>query len=64
MDSEKERLKAQLMARISEKLDKVLDTRTVTMSDIENIVSGFQRDSGKEIAEGLLDLKKTPQKKA
>ncbi len=59
MDSEKERLKAQLMARISEKLDKVLETRTVTMSDIENIVSEFQRDSGKEIAEGLLDLKKT-----
>lgn len=64
MDSEKERLKAQLMAQISEKLDKVLDTRTVTMSDIENIVSEFQRDSGKEIAEGLLDLKKTLRKKA
>ena len=64
MDSEKERVKAQLMARISEKLDKVLDRRTVTMSDIENIVSEFQRDSGKEIAEGILDLKKTSQKKA
>ena len=64
MDSEKERLKVQWMARISEKMDKVLDTRTVTMSDIENIVSEFQRDSGKEIAEGLLDLKKTSQKKA
>ena len=64
MDSEKERVKAQLMARISEKLDKVLDTRMVTMSDIENIVSEFQRDSGKEIAEGILDLKKTSQRKA
>ena len=64
MDSEKERLKAELMARISGKLDKVLDTRTVTMSDIENIVSEFQCDSGKEIAEGLLDLKKTSQRKA
>ena len=64
MDSENERLKAQLMARISEKLDKVLNTRTVTMSDIENIVSEFQRDSGKEIAEGLLDLKKTLRKTA
>ena len=64
MDSEKERLKAELMARISEKLDKVLDTRTVTMSDIENIVSEFQRDSGKEVAEGLLDLKKTLRKTA
>lgn len=63
MDSEKDRLKAQLMARISEKLDKVLDARTVTMSDIENIVSEFQRDSGKEIAEELLGLKKTPRKK-
>ena len=64
MDSEKERLKAELMARISGKLDKVLDTRTVTMSDIENIVSEFQQDSGKEIAEGLLDLKKTLRRKA
>lgn len=64
MDSEKERLKAQLMARLSEKLDKVLETKTVTMSDIENMVGEFQRDAGKEIAEGVLDLKKTPRKKA
>lgn len=63
MDSEKERLKAQLMAQISEKLDKVLDARTVTMSDVENIVSEFQRDSGREIAEGIMDLKKTARKK-
>jgi len=64
MDSEKERLKAELMARISDKLDKVLNTRTVTMSDMENIVSEFQQDSGKEITEGLLDLKKTLRRKA
>ncbi len=63
MDSEKERIKAQLMARLSEKLDKVLETRTVTFSDVENIVAEFQRDSGKEVAEGLLDLKKTPRRK-
>ena len=63
MDSDKERLKAQLMARLSEKLDKVLETRTVTFSDVENIVSEFQKDSGKEVAEGLLDLKKTLRKK-
>ena len=64
MDSDKERMKAQLMARISEKLDKVLGSKTVTMSDIENIVAEFQRDAGKEIVEGVLDLKKTPKKKA
>ena len=64
MDSEKERLKAELMVRISDKLDKVLNTRTVTMSDMENIVSEFQQDSGKETAEGLLDLKKTLRRKA
>ncbi len=64
MDSEKERLKAQLMTRLSEKLDKVLETKTVTMSDIENIVAEFQREAGKEIAEGILDLKKTLRKKA
>jgi cell division protein FtsX len=63
MDSEKKRMKAQLMSRLSEKLDKVLDTRTVTFTDVENIVSEFQRDSGKELAEGLLDLKKTLRKK-
>lgn len=63
MDSEKERLKAQLMARLSQRLDKVLETKTVTMSDIENIVAEFQREAGKEIAEGVLDLKKTTRKK-
>ena len=64
MESDKDRMKAQLMARISEKLDKVLETKTVTMSDIENIVAEFQRDAGKEIVEGVLDLKKNPRKKA
>jgi hypothetical protein len=64
MENEKEQLKAEIMAGLSQKLDKVLETRTVTMSDIENIVSEFQRDAGKEIAEGLLDLKKTNTKKA
>lgn len=63
MDPEKERLKAQLMARLSEKLDKVLETKTVTMSDIENIVAEFQREAGQEITEGVLDLKKTLWKK-
>lgn len=64
MDSEKEQVKAQLMARISKRLDEMLETNVVTMSDIENIVSEFQRDAGKEIAEGILDLKKTLRKKA
>jgi cell division protein FtsX len=63
MDSDQERMKAQLMARISKKLDKVLETKTVTMSDIENIVAEFQREAGQEIVEGVLDLKKTPWKK-
>ena len=63
MDSDKEAIKAQLMDRISKHLDKVLETRTVTMSEIENITSEFQRDTGKEVSEGLLGLKKKSRKK-
>lgn len=64
MDSDKKVIKAALMDRISKKLDKVLEARTVTMSDIENITSEFQRDAGKEVSEGLLGLKKTSRRKA
>ncbi len=62
MDTEKDHLKERLMAQLSARLDQVLQTSTVTFSDIENIVAEFQRQAGKEIAEGLLDLKKNRKK--
>ena len=58
MNSDKTVVKAVLMERLSKKLDKLLETQTVTMSDIENITSEFQRDTGREITEELLSLKK------
>ena len=62
MNLNREELKAKLMGQISQELDKVLGSPTVTMTDIENVVSQFQRDTGHEVAEGLLALKKTLKK--
>lgn len=62
MDSEKEKIKKELMDRFSRQVEEMLDTPTVTMTDIENVVSKLQKDLGREAAENLLRLKKTPQK--
>jgi len=58
MNSDKTAVKAMLMDRLSKRLDRLLETQTVTMSDIENITAEFQRDTGREITEELLSLKK------
>ena len=59
MNLTREELKAKLMEKLSNQLDEVLASPTVTMTDIENVVAGFQQASGHEVAEGLLALKKT-----
>ena len=63
MDSDKEQLKAKLMEKLSRRLDEVMASPTVTMTDIENVVAQFQKDLGQEVAEGLLALKKTQGRK-
>ena len=62
MNLSREELKVKLMEQISKRLDEVLASPTVTMSDIENVVVEFQRAAGHEVAEGLLALKKTGKK--
>lgn len=62
MDSDKEKVKAELMERLGRRLDEVMASPTVTMTDIENVVGEFQRNLGREVAEGLLRLKKTAKK--
>jgi hypothetical protein len=62
MDSDQEQLKAQLLEKLSIGLDEVMASPTVTMTDIENVVAEFQRNLGREVAEGLLRLKKKPRK--
>ena len=62
MNLNREELKVKLMEQISKRLDEVLASPTVTMSDIENVVVEFQRAAGHEVAEGLLALKKTAKK--
>lgn len=62
MNLNREELKAKLMEQMGRQLDEVLATPTVTMTDIENVVVGFQQAAGHEIAEGLLALKKTAKK--
>ena len=59
MDSSREEIRAKLVAKFSEKLDEMLKTPAVTMSDIENVVTRLQKEIGSEAAEGLLALKKT-----
>ena len=62
METSREQLRAKLVERFTEKLDETLKSPTVTMSDIENVVGQLQRDMGREVAEGLLALKKTAKK--
>lgn len=63
MESNREQLKADLMEKLSRRLDEVLESPTVTMTDIENVVMEFQKDLGREVAEGLLALKKTQERR-
>lgn len=62
MDSSRDELKAKLIEKFTEELDKTLGSPTVTMTDIENITGQLQRNIGREVAEGLLALKKTAKK--
>ncbi len=62
MDTNRDQLKAKLLERFTQKLDAALASPTITMTDIENVVGQLQRDMGREIAEGLLSLKKTAKK--
>ena len=59
MDSSRELLRSKLVEKFTQKLDEAMQSPTVTMTDIENVVSQLQRDMGREVAEGLLALKKT-----
>jgi hypothetical protein len=62
MGLDREELRAKLMEKFTQKLDETLASPTVTMTDIENVVGQLQRDMGREVAEGLLALKKTAKK--
>lgn len=59
MDSEREKIKQELIEKFTKKVDQVLYAPTVTMTDIENVVAEMQRGMGQEAAESLLRLKKT-----
>lgn len=59
MDTEREKIKQELMDRVAKKVEQMLEAPTVTMTDTENGVSQLQRGIGQEAAESLLRLKKT-----
>ena len=56
MDSEREKIKQELLENFRKKVDEMLDTPTVTMTDIENVVSQLLRAMGQEAAESLIRL--------
>ena len=62
MDSNREQLRSKLIEKFTERLDETLRSPTVTMTDIENVVGQLEREMGREVAEGLLALKKTVRK--
>ena len=62
MDSKRDELRSKLIGKFAEKLDETLRSPAVTMTDIENVVGRLQRELGREVAEGLLALKKTEKK--
>ena len=59
MDSEREKIKQELLEKFTKKVEEMLATPRVTMPDIENVVSQLQRGMGQEAGESLLRLKKT-----
>ena len=62
MDSKRDELRSKLIGKFAEKLGETLRSPAVTMTDIENVVGRLQRELGREVAEGLLALKKTEKK--
>jgi len=62
MDSSRDELRSKLIKKFAEKLDETLGRPAVTMTDIENVVGQLQREMGREVAEGLLALKKMAKK--
>ncbi|MCM8775104.1 MAG: hypothetical protein NC930_01935 [Candidatus Omnitrophica bacterium] len=57
MNFEKEKIKKELAGRLARQVEEMWDTPTVTMTDIENVVSKLQRNIGKETTKSLLRLK-------
>lgn len=62
MGSNRDELRSKLIGKFTTRLDETLGSPTVTMTDIENVTGQLQREMGREIAEGLLALKKTEKK--
>jgi len=62
MDTEREKIREDLIDKFTKKVEQMLETPTVTMTDIENVVSELQKGIGREAAESLLRLKKTSEK--
>lgn len=62
MDTEREKIKQELIDKFTKKVEQMLETPTVTMTDIENAVSELQKGISQEAAESLLRLKKTSEK--
>lgn len=62
MDSSRDELRSKLIEKFSEKLNETLRSPAITMTDIENVAGELQREMGREVAEGLLALKKTARK--
>ena len=62
MDTGREKIKQELIEKFTKKVEEMLEAPTVTMTDIENVVSQLQRGIGQEAAESLLRLKKTSEK--
>lgn len=62
MDTEREKIKQELIDKFTQKVEQLLETPTVTMTDIEHVVSELQKGIGWEAAESLLRLKKTLEK--
>lgn len=58
MNTEREKIKQELIERFTKKVEQVLSAPTVTMTDIEDVVAELQRGMGQEAAESLLRFKK------
>ena len=63
MDTEKQRLKEELLAKYGKALDEILVKPMVTLEEMEDAVAETKAELGRELLEKMVDIKKTQDKK-
>ena len=63
MDSEKQGLKEELLAKFGKEVDEILAKPMVTLEEMEDAVAEAKARLGRELLEKVIEVKKTSDKK-